>query len=230
MSEENAVRIDYQGNSNKAKQEQLSAEKENKDERVKLDPIAKGVQRKKPLGRKIAETFKGDDAESIGTYVLFDVVIPAAKNMFADALIQGVERALFGEASTSRRSGSYRSGSMGNSNNGPSKYQSPFQKMQQSSQSNNVPRNWSNQGRRTHDFDEILLPNRGIAEKVLDALAEKIDKFDVASVADLLDLVDVSSNYVDNKYGWTRQSFVGADIILARNGYILDLPRPIALD
>ena len=49
---------------------------------------------------------------------------------------------------------------------------------------------------------------------------EKVD-----SVADLYGLVGIDSEYTDNKYGWTNLS--SASIKATRDGYILDLPRPV---
>lgn len=224
MTEQNSIKIDYSGNSHSAKQKQEEKTTDN-EERVKREPIIEGVvvKQKKPLSRKFAEAFTGDDAQSVGNYVFMDVIIPAAKNMFVDAVTQGIERMIFGEA-PSRRSSSRSYGS-GRSND---RQYTPYNKM-----SEPEPRgrsNWSDRGRATHNFDEIILKTRGDAERVLDTLAEVIDNYDVASVADLLDLVDITSSYVDNKFGWTRQTFGGARVQAVRNGYLLDLPKPGSLD
>lgn len=223
MTEQKHIKIDYSGNSHKAKD--ATAAKENSEERVKREPVIEGivVKQKKPLGRKFAEAFTGDDAQSVGNYVFMDVIIPAAKNMFVDAVTQGIERMIFGEA-PSRRSGSR--SSYGGSR-GSSQYV-PYNKMSEPERTGRT--SWSDRGRSTHNFDEIILKTRGDAERVLDSLAEVIDKYDVASIADLLDLVDITSSYVDNKFGWTMQTFAGARVVPVRNGYLLDLPKPGSLD
>src|SRR5664279_3084609 len=98
MTEEapKAIPMNYKPNSHKTKD---APTKEVEQNTKKLDRITTGevIQRKKSLGRKISETFTGDDINSVWSYVLFEVIIPAAKTMISDAASQGVERMLFGE-------------------------------------------------------------------------------------------------------------------------------------
>ena len=62
--------------------------------------------RKTPLSKRLKELFVGGDTHSVGSYILFDVLVPAAKDTIADAISQGIERMLFGDArSSSRRTG-----------------------------------------------------------------------------------------------------------------------------
>ena len=86
---------------------------EEKKEEKKVEPVVTGKvrQRKKPLGRRISEMLTGDDAQSVGEYILLDVFIPATKAMLADAASQGAERLLFGEVRRPRSTGTtYRPG------------------------------------------------------------------------------------------------------------------------
>lgn len=171
------------------------------------------TQRKKGLGSKIAETFTGDNAHNVMEYVLFDVIIPAAKNMAADAVSQGFERLLFGEAksrSRSRSSGSYTS------------YSKQYKSEDKPS------RSISRAARASHNFAEVTIEHRDEAEDVLVKMTDLVKDYGSASVADLYDLVDITSNFTDNKWGWTDLS--GADIERTRAGYLLDLPRPKPLE
>ena len=94
---------DYPSNSHKKKTPPKAIEEAKKVERVVEGEV---IRRKKPLGKRFAELFIGGDAKSVGSYVMFEVLLPAVKDTLADAMSQGVERMLFGEArSTSRRTG-----------------------------------------------------------------------------------------------------------------------------
>lgn len=194
----------YPSNSHKARDGKTRPEPTKKIERV---TESEAIQRKKPLSRKIAETFTGEDAKSAGMYILMDVLIPAAKNMISDAVSQGVERMLFGESrprsSTSRSS--YTS------------YGKVY-----SSSSRNEPRTISKRARATHDFGEIVLASRPEAEEVLDRLQGIIDQYDFATVSDLYELVGITGSFTDNKYGWG--DLRGANVRYVRDGYLLDLP------
>src|SRR5690606_25223014 len=80
----------YPSNSNKNKERHATGGVgEKKIERVTTNEV---VQRRKPLGRKIIENFTGDDVQSVGSYILMEVLLPAAKTMISDAASQGVER------------------------------------------------------------------------------------------------------------------------------------------
>lgn len=76
------------------------AEKKPAAERKKMEQVVTGEvsRRKKPLGRRFAETFGGGDARGVAGYVVMDVLIPAAKDAISDAVSQGIERMLFGES------------------------------------------------------------------------------------------------------------------------------------
>ena len=100
----------YKPNSHKSKKAAVEGEK---TDRPEITQVVKGAsERKKPLGKRIAETFTGDDARSVLDYVVLDLIVPTGKALFLDALSQGGERLLFGGGSrprsTSLRGGSNR--------------------------------------------------------------------------------------------------------------------------
>jgi hypothetical protein len=194
------------------------------DEPKKIERVVEGavVRRKKPLGKRIQETFIGSDMKSVGQYVTFEVLLPAMKDTIADITSQGVERMLFGEArSTSRRTG-VRPGGSGH-----------VQYNRFSSDRDRGGRNRdrdfpSRRARATHNFDEIILATRIEAEEVIDRLFDLVSRYNTASVADLYELVGVTGDYTDDKWGWS--DIRGAGVTRVRNGYLLDLPRPEPLD
>ncbi|ADD80958.1 gp067 [Rhodococcus phage ReqiPepy6] len=220
---------DYPSNSQKPKVDKKPAAKqdgkpEQKKPEVKQITVGTVTRRKKPLGRRVMETFGGGDAQGVGSYILQDVLLPAAKDMVADAVSQGIEKMLFGE-SRGRRTRSSSSGYSGGNNrtpynssyNGGSRYAvNPGHRQE--------PRQMSHRGRATHNFDEIVLDSRAEATEVLDNLYSMISQYDVATVADLYNMVGVTGDFTDEKWGWVELH--GAQVRHVRDGYLLELPRP----
>lgn len=197
----------YPGNSHRERRE------EKKIERITTGNV---IARKPSLSKRIAENFSGDDMNSVGGYVLFEVLLPAAKSAISDAVSQGIERLLFG-ASSQRKPMSM----------GRSSYTS-YNRMYSSASPRNEPRSMSRQARANHDFRDIVLDSRGEAEQVIDQLVSLVDQYDVATVSDLYQLVGITSDFTEEKYGWTNLSQAGVRRV--REGYLLDLPRPSVLD
>lgn len=189
----------------------------------KVEKVVTGevVTRKRPLGRRIVETFAGEDVHSVGGYILFEVALPALKTMISDMASQGVERLLFGEV---RRSSSIHRGP------GYSNYTS-YNRMHASSRERErreEPRPMSHRARASHDFGEIVLASRVEADDVLDRLSELIERYDVATVSDLYELVGITGSFTDDKWGWT--DLRGSEIRRVRDGFLLMLPRTMPID
>lgn len=210
----------YPSNSHKAK-----PNSEEKPEAKKIEAVVTGgvTRRKTPLGKRLAETFIGGDARTVGGYVVFEVLVPAARDMITDAFTQGIERMVYGEVrSSSRRTGVRPSG------------QSGYVSYNRIAQSNNRPRTGGldefrrrepdHRARANHDFDEIVIATRVEAEEVIKRLFDILESYDTATVADLYELVGITPNYTDGKWGWSQ--LPGAGVVRVRDGYLLDLPKP----
>lgn len=211
VGEARVVRSNYGSNSHK------SRDKAAKPEKPKVEKLISGeaIQKKKSLGSRISDTFRGDDAKGVGNYIIFEVILPAAKATISDAVSQGIERLLFGEQAKSRSRSNIRGSNY-------TAYNRSYPGRSTDTRDERGNRSISNRGRSTHNFSEITLADRGEAESVLDALSDLIDQFDVASVADLYSLVGITGAFTDNKWGW--YDLKGADISRVRDGYLLQLP------
>lgn len=213
---------EFPGNSQRPR----PARPEKTEPRKKAEQVVQGdvIRRKKPLSKRISEIFVGQSPKGAMEFVTFEVLVPAAKDMFADAISQGFERLIFGEArSSSRRTGGYRPGG-GTGHISYNRYSGsgPLRGKEE-------PRyEMSRRGRAAHDFDEIILPTRVEADEVIDRLVEMADKYQAATVGDLYDLVGIDSAHTDEKWGW--RNLRDAGITRVRDGYLLDLPRPESLD
>lgn len=195
--------------------------------RARLNKVIKGdAKLKKPLGRRIAESFNGDDMRTVGQHVLFEIVIPSIKDLIVDAGKDALERAFFG--TTTPRSRSSRSGSSytyGNRSSYSDKYRGRNFERDQEDREDRRP---SRRERTRGNFEEVILETRGDAEEALDAMRAAIEQFSSVSVADLYDLVDITSDYMDRAWGW--EDLEDAKVIRLRSDlYALDLPPAIKL-
>lgn len=210
----------YPGNSRLPKTNKKDEVPEKKVEKVISGEV---VRRKKPLGKRVMETFVGgDDARSVWSYIAYDVLIPAAKDMVSDAVSQGIERMLFGDVRGRSGGSSARSRHGGVSYTNYSRYSSPLTRREPER------REMSRRARATHDFDEIVLQTKVEAEEVLDQLYQILSQYEVVTVADLYESVGQAANFTDEKYGWV--DLRGANVTRIKGGYLLDLPKPEALD
>lgn len=190
------------------------------DKNVEKVVSGEAVRRKKSLRRQFSETFVAGDAKTAVRYVLFDVMLPAAKDMIVEAGAQGIEKLIFGD-SRRRGSTSPQSGATGYVN---------YQRMSSLTNrfSSGPARAMSREARSRFDFDEIVLPDRVEAEEVIDRLFDLVSRYDAATVADLYELVGLSGTHTDHKWGWT--DLHGAGVSRIRGGYLLDLPEPHPLN
>lgn len=188
-----------------------------KQEEKKVESVVSGevTRRKKPLSKRFHETFLGGDARGTATFVIFSVLIPAAKDMLVDAGAQGIERLVYGE---SRRRPSQRGPN-------PAGY---FSYNRAIPSDRPPPATMSRRGRARHDFDEIVLQTRSEAEEVLDRMFDLLSRYDSVSVADLYELTGIQSAHTDQKWGWVELR--GSMVSRTRTGgYVLDLPEPVPL-
>lgn len=201
---------DYPPNSDASKRKVVE------DREVKRVTSSDPVRRKKSLRKQFSETFVGGDAKTAVRYVIFDVLIPAARDMIVDAGTAGIEKLIFGDSR--RRGGSTPPQS------GPTGIVSYHRMGHQSS----PQRAMSRRARGRHDFDEIVLTSRTEAEEVIDRLFDLVSRYESATVADLYELVGLASAHTDQKWGW--KDLRGSGVSRVRDGYLLDLPEPQPLD
>ncbi len=205
----------YPGNSDKKRMNQQEEPKK------EIKKVASATKRKKSMAKKFKEAFVGEDGDdqSVADYILYDVLVPAAKNTISDIVTGGIEMILYGE----RRGGSRMNRDRGRSYVNYSGYSTR--------RDNDRARNSSRVRRSARDRvynDDIVLPTRGEAEQVIDSLLDIIDQYGSASIADLYSLTGIDSDFTDNSYGWTNLST--ASVSRTRDGYILNLPRAYPID
>lgn len=185
----------------------------------KVEKVVKStVSRKRNRSKQFLGMFISEDAESVGSYILLDLIIPAIKSMAYDIVSQGTERLLFGGKRAPNRGTGAR----------PTNYTN-YTKISKVRNDDYTPgeRYLSRRARANHEFDEIIIESRDEAELVLDRLHTLIDTYEQATVSDLYDLVGITADYTDDNWGW--YDIRRATITRVREGYRLDMPRPVVL-
>lgn len=205
----------YPPNSQRARNAETAPQEPKKIERVVTGEV---IRRKPPLSKRMFSTLVDGDRKSVIEYVIMDVIVPAAKDMVADAVSQGVERMIFGEARSRPRRGS-----------GPPSGRNGYVSYNRiggvTPNRRDEGRSISRRARASHDFDEIILDTRPEAEEVMDRLFDMVSQYGEATVKDLYELVGISPTYTDDKWGWTDLQGLKCER-LRNGGYLLDLPRP----
>lgn len=193
-----------------------------KVERVVTNDV---IVRKKGLGKRFTETFIGGDARNVWEYVVLDVLIPAARDMIVDAGQEALHRMVYGEGrgGSGRRSRSRYDSPFGGGVN----YQSRYDSSNRNSGARREERSGNRRARYNQDMDEIIVESRAEAYEVLDQMQILIDKYDVCRLSEFYEMVGVTGRFTDEKFGWTDLG--DARPVHTRNGYALNLPRPVEL-
>lgn len=203
---------DYTGNTKKEKdKDKGDKDKEKPKKEIQKIVTVPVLVKKKGIGKRIKEAIIEADFKSVITYVVSDILIPAAKSMIVDSVSRGTERMFFPD---SRRRGVMGQGSR-ISYSGISRTigGSPLRSAPSIERG---PRS-TRQSR-----DEFIIPSRKEAEEILELMNDIIDNYDVVTISDFNEMVDQPSSHVDQKWGWT---FLGdVQILQVRGGYLVDLP------
>jgi hypothetical protein len=191
----------------------------------KIEPVAKAGEaklRKKPLGRRLLDNLTGDDGRTVFQHVVWDVVVPMARDMIVGAGEEALHRAFYGSDARGPRRGGYSGGRptlAGNVNynaaSGNARYQPANQRTAP------VQKTRTTVG--SMDYRDIVLPTRVMAEETIDKMHELIQRFRQVTVADLFDIVGITGEWTDDGFGWT--DLTSSRVERVRDGYILNLPR-----
>lgn len=189
-------------------------------------PTGQAVTRKKGLGRKFREQFAGDDAKTVGMYLLVDVVVPALKNLLYDLGNEGLKRSLFGGGSRPGAVGTIIGSTLASTSR--TAYSS-FSKAAPNPATQIGPSSeMTPQQRAMHDFSGIVLQTREQAYQIVDILSGLIDDYGAATVNDFYACIGQTPEFTAVKYGWKSLSQV--EVRHIREGYLLEMPRPVVLE
>lgn len=206
---------DYKPNSHRFKESQSGTPKSAEPEKKKVEKVVVGKVTAKPKTglAKLAETFFAEDIHKVKDYIVKDVVMPTIKDTIWTVIARGSERLIFGEAG-----------------HAPKNSKLPFinyNGLFKSSAPTQVPT--VNSSSSQYSVDNIILEDRGDAEKVLTAMHAHIAEFGEVSISTLYELIgEPIGDFMSTRWGWRSLNTAGI-MRTSNGGYKLDLPRPVSL-
>lgn len=178
----------------------------------------KVIQRRPNIFKRAARNMVADDVTNIREFVAVEIIAPAVRNLVFDIISQGSHRLLYGTAARPRGVGA------GSSSGPVSSLKRQYHNMGQPDPARTISR----ESAARHDFDDIILESRIEAEDVIAHLAARVDRYGSARVSDMYNHLGISADFTSQNWGWTNLS--SAAVSQDRRGFLLDLPRPIALN
>lgn len=163
---------------------------------------------------KVKKTSRfGKDFNNVKDYAVKEVIVPGFKEILFSVLKEGAERLIFGESGRS------------------SKKRSTAEKVSYRSyypRDDDYREPTRTRGSR-FDYDDLIFPDYGEADAVLDRMGERIRKYGFVTIGDMYDMADVTAPHTAYYYGWDDISRAEIKRTSGR-GYIIDLPPAIPRD
>lgn len=178
------------------------------------------VRKKKTFVQSVAEAIAGEGSRDVISYIIQEVLVPAAKNTIQDAITSGIEMFLYGESkgpsSRPRRDRDRSVISYGS-------YYKPREREERRER-----RHFATYNDR-FKLNEIYFTKHGDAEDVLEELCDRLKQYEQVTVADFFDLAGIEgTNWVHQKYGWDDLS--RAYNTHTRYGWAIVFPEPEELE
>ena len=191
---------------------------EHKKEEKKIQKVVTGnvTVKKKGFFKKFKNSMISEDANSVGGYVVSDIVIPMVKDLVYNSIRGALDMILWGGSSVGKRG---RKNVPYNSLNDGGTYHYNGS----SNSSNNVSHNKQKMND-YYNISEVMFDTRRDAEAVLETLRMVLEEFPSVSVAEFYDTLGQTAPHTTYKYGWT--SLIDADVRSCRDGYYIDCPAP----
>lgn len=208
---ERVVKLDnFPSNSHNGKKEKV-------DEHVHVEKITsnKVKKKEKSLGQRVKAEIISEDSRSVADHLLWDILVPAIKDTVVDLVKNGIETLMYGGASSKDH--------RINRDRGSSyvRYNSYYEKDRDS-------RYRRSSSRRVDDLEDILFDSNAEAEKVLLAMLDMLDEYDFVTRGHFYELIGERTRPADFNWGW--DNLRSARVERVRNGYIIKLPREVAID
>lgn len=192
-------------------------EKPEKEEPLALRGKAKA---KHSLWKDVKSEFVAEDADSVGGYILYDILFPALRDLISDIGHSFIDAAMGG----GRRS--YRSRDRRDRGGSYISYNRMYDDRDDRRRRRDEDRY---DRRRDRDLDNIIFDYREDAEDCLEAMISYLERYDEVPVSYLYDKLGwtIPGAWTDDDWGWTNLS--SARIRPYRGGFRLELPRVKAL-
>ncbi len=164
-------------------------------------------------GRRVVkkESVFLDTLRNVSRYILFEILIPAAKTTISEMMSNGTDMILWGETRRSRHDRDRTGSRVSYTNYFPSTRERDRERYRE-------------RDRSRYRMDEIVLDTRQDADEVLTRLLAILDEYESVTVSEYYEIMGVPSEFTDQNYGWTNLR--DAVVQRIREGYIIDLPEP----
>jgi hypothetical protein len=174
-------------------------------EKPKAQKIVSGQAKLKKKG--FFDFLVSEDASSVKSYLLSDVLVPNIKRLIQELVTSGINQLLYGN--------DYK----------PSKSSTNASRVSY----NNFSNQTVNQPKRLkgNDIIEIEVDTYTDSQNVIYQLQALVDQYNQATIADLYDLVGIDGDFTDNNYGW--KDLTRVSVIPYGRKFIIRMPRFIAL-
>lgn len=182
------------------------------------DPIARARVVTSP-GKRILRGVFASSLVELGSYVLFDVLLPEIKDLIATTATSAVDRAIYGDRGGNRppvggRVVPIRRREGWTERTNYTSFSTPSRAAQeQQAPSSERP-----------SYKDLEYSSREDAGAVLRYLIDAISEYGTVTLGDLYDKSGVSVKPVDQRWGWRDLSFAG--VRRSRGGFVIDLPQP----
>lgn len=205
---------DYKPNSHRFKESQQGTPAPAQPEQKKVEKVVAGKVTAKPKRglAKFVETFFAEDMHKVKDYVVKDVILPTIKDTIWTVIARGSERMLYGEAGHS-----------------PKNSKLPFINYNGLFKTSTTPAPAAPSTGSQYSVDNIILEDRGDAERVLTAMNAHIAQFGEVSISTLYEFIgEPIGDFMSTRWGWRSLNTAGI-MRTSNGGYKLDLPRPVSL-
>ena len=204
--------------SNSYASKDISEEKKEETKQV-TQVVSNAKVRKQGMFRRLTHSIIEDSVENAKQKAFSEIIVPGFKTLIFDTLTEVLSIMLFADG----YSGGYKPRAGGPSRRGDrTSYRDYYERKGRSRRDDRDSRDIP------FDPDDIVVDTRAEAHMVLDEMDHIIEKYGQASVADFYDVVGVTSDWTDNRYGWTNLR--NASIKPVRDGFMLVMPRTHVLE
>lgn len=199
---------------------------ENNEPRTERKTKGEAHLAKKKLSQQFVETFVTDDIEGVKKE-LYESVTTRLIGLILDAINEGLSMIFKLDRGKRSSVGGY------SYNGGGYDYAKISSNYKYGSGNNR--RNDAPSGNTRADYSNIVYATKEDANDVLSTLQDLADpdQYGQATLADLYDAAGISiskQDFTDNKWGWRLPMLKGIRIRRIREGWVLDLPKPIPLE
>lgn len=171
---------------------------------------------KKSIFKRFGSAIISESPDSIGGYIVKEVVVPYIKDIIFDTIMNATSMAMYGSPRNGRRSGGR---VVSRNSDGYIQYGSYSSSGSSDRQQRVVEDKWNGRV----NVDNIIFGMSAEAHEVLDALSERLEHYGSVTVQDLYDLIGVTTPKTAMYWGWTDIS--EACVRQTNEGWLLDLPK-----